>query len=153
MACPFAGNNRGAIPGQFRQSGSFGRNTRAAARARSGSCANTCTAATTAATAAATAAAARNAQCVTEAENCCTCRHCGRSIAASNAQNRVVRTCANAVGDQLYNGCADEQAVVLTTCCDACGCREFRLDRRNPFWPTFARPRWLSCDALYSRRR
>ncbi len=55
-------------------------------------------------------------------------------------------------GEELYAGPAC--SVEMETCCDAyCGCREFPAAARDPFWPSFARPRWLSCEELYSQCR
>lgn len=38
------------------------------------------------------------------------------------------------------------------TCCDVAGCGNAVAQTRDPFWPSFARPRWLSCSELYSGR-
>ncbi len=36
-------------------------------------------------------------------------------------------------------------------CVDANGCRaEYPVDCRDPFWPEFSHPRWLTCAELYS---
>lgn len=96
-----------------------------------------------AAAAATTAALARNARCAADqaAANCC------------RGGSPVVRqaACVEPIGCQLYGGTA-AAAPVYTTCCDPCvGLLEYRLDGRDPFWPAFARPRWLSCDELYGR--
>lgn len=97
-----------------------------------------------AAAAAAVAAQARNEQ------NCC-------AQAARQAENCCNPCCVSpqtgTVGEELYGG-RNTRNVVLTTCCDpGCGCREYNIADRCPFWPTFAHPRWLSCDQLYGRRR
>ena len=40
--------------------------------------------------------------------------------------------------------------VKYRTCCDQNGrCYRFPCQCRNPFWPEFAHPRWLCCQALY----
>lgn len=34
-------------------------------------------------------------------------------------------------------------------CCDATGCADYKAEHRNPYWPKFAHPKWLSCAELY----
>lgn len=45
-----------------------------------------------------------------------------------------------------------ERCIPVTCCDNLCGCREFNLLHRSPFWPAFAHPRWLSCQQLYTYR-
>jgi len=43
------------------------------------------------------------------------------------------------------------QSREIDTCCDPYnGCRQYNRNRRNPFWPSFAHPRWLPCRELYN---
>lgn len=61
--------------------------------------------------------------------------------------------CTQQTGAQLY-GAPSGAAPVYTTCSDPCtGTQQYRLEARNRFWPTFARPRWLTCAELYCGNR
>lgn len=94
---------------------------------------------TAAITAAQTAAEMRN------ASHVCICCKCGREC--NNAPENIA--------DSFYtnvNACnIRTNPPICTSCCDPYnGCALYPLAKRNPFWPTFAHPRWLSCAALYS---
>jgi len=42
----------------------------------------------------------------------------------------------------------------LRTCCNISGCCcNYQASCRNPYWPEFAHPTWLSCDDLYDGNR
>ena len=36
-------------------------------------------------------------------------------------------------------------------CCDSAGCSTYSRANRDPFWPAFAKPRWLCCRELYCK--
>lgn len=50
----------------------------------------------------------------------------------------------------IYN-CTCDGGPGYRLCCDASGCKAYPLQTRNPFWPEFAHPSWLSCQALYNQ--
>lgn len=61
--------------------------------------------------------------------------------------------CMSTVSQELYGG-NRSTSPIMTSCCDPLdGCQERNIANRDTFWPTFAHPRWLSCDQLYSRNR
>ncbi|MBC8558483.1 hypothetical protein [Fumia xinanensis] len=52
-----------------------------------------------------------------------------------------------------YDSDFDENAHKYRICCDANGCCcKYPCSCRNPFWPEFAHPRWLTCRDLYDGR-
>lgn len=59
--------------------------------------------------------------------------------------------CNHDCGCQNSCGCTDARK--FRVCCDECGCcRKYPCQWRNPFWPEFAKPRWLCCKDLYNVR-
>lgn len=59
--------------------------------------------------------------------------------------------CDCGCGCQDNCGCTDARK--FRVCCDECGCcRKYPCQWRNPFWPEFAKPRWLCCKDLYNVR-
>ena len=82
--------------------------------------------------------------------NCsrCTCRHC-RACSSCARRPCPGNGCNPETTGQLF-GAPAATAPVLRCCCDVCGCRLVDGRRRCPFWPAFARPRWLTCAATYA---
>jgi len=81
-------------------------------------------------------------------------REPGYAGAAAAAGAQALRPpCANGCpyatpAQDLYTG--ELQGTALHTCCDPYfGCRQYPSNRRSEYWPFFAHPRWLPCDALY----
>ena len=76
--------------------------------------------------------------------------------AAEAAQEAAIRQAAEAaavhgnIQQELYPSVA-MGSVRAEACCDnRTGCNIFNAALRDPFWPSFAHPRWLSCSALHS---
>ena len=46
--------------------------------------------------------------------------------------------------------CEDNNVTRYRVCCDENGCCRYPCSCRNPYWPEFAHPRWLSCEDLYN---
>lgn len=64
---------------------------------------------------------------------------------------RYCCTPPESVAEELYSGISEE--IVVLPCCDSVnGCGEYNAGRRCTYWPSFAHPRWLSCQELYDRR-
>lgn len=137
MACPFCRNCGGAA----RSRTGRGRNSAANQRIQCGTAANA-----NAVAAAQQSAALRRENCLRREGASTRCCQCG------NARNANVPECGDRIGRELYGAPVADEAIT-TTCSDPCtGRREYPIDQRNPFWPTFARPRWLTCEQLYGCR-
>lgn len=56
------------------------------------------------------------------------------------------------ITEELFVG--TETPILVRSCCDRAinGCVEYDTRARCPYWPSFARPRWLTCDELHSRK-
>lgn len=53
------------------------------------------------------------------------------------------------IAEELYTGY--ENAIVVQNCCDYQGCHLVDTRRRCQYWPSFAHPRWLTCDQLNNK--
>lgn len=140
MACSFCGNSSCGRGRTF----VTGSATVGGTRNQCGNRRPRCVANTNAMAAAVTSESIRRSGCAQRAvqrNNCC-CKRCTQQRANCSGDR---------IGRELY-GAAAAKNTVYTTCSDPCGgSREYRLDQRNTYWPTFARPRWLTCDELYGR--
>lgn len=63
---------------------------------------------------------------------------------------RDCRTTPETVTEELYAG--NEEKILLLECCDPeHGYRHFNAARRCEYWPSFAHPRWLTCEEIYNK--
>lgn len=56
-------------------------------------------------------------------------------------------TSPNSVAEELYSGMNTD--ILLKTCYDGSGPSYYDARKRCVFWPSFAHPRWLTCEELY----
>ncbi|WRS27288.1 hypothetical protein U6B65_13295 [Oscillospiraceae bacterium MB08-C2-2] len=84
----------------------------------------------------------------------CRCRFCGRCLNSNGVVSSVNTT-------QLVSTPTTDCTVIqeaaesgdIRECCDTVsGCGKYLASSRDTFWPTFTRPRWLTCAELYSTR-
>lgn len=82
---------------------------------------------------------------------------CNQNLSSSCCANQST-SCASRVRfcnapsnltQQLYSCIPSD--ILVDACYDNCGCSIHPRAARCPFWPNFARPRWLCCNQLYSR--
>ena len=83
------------------------------------------------------------------------CPRCGRGSPVGRAHPHREGIAGTGVSAATINNHSRERVSENVPVCFDPGytCEGYPLYARDPFWPTFAHPRWLSCRELYRGHR